>query len=146
MTWESSPSGLEIWPPVREDAVHRPECVTLPVGVFNPPEANALPVRFQMAFVCVAGLRVFSVETRRNFSNGTIPERRTTLAMAAAQTEDGRMRYAAAEWFALAPREFERFYVTFCRNLPFEPGEIVAFAVQVCSASGTSERNLRFRL
>jgi len=139
-------SGLEIWPPVRDDALCRPECVTLPVGVFNPPEVNALPIRFRVAFLCVAGLRVFSVETRTNYCNGTIPERRTMLEMKASQAEDGRVCYASEAWFSVAPREFERFYVRFCRNLPFEAGEIVAFTVRVATEGGTSERNLRFRL
>lgn len=136
MHYNANPSGLEIWPPTKDDSTSRPECVKLPVGVFNPPEVNSDSLRFQVFFICGGELGVDRVETQTDCRH----------AIDVSRYEDGQVEHRVEGDFELAPREFQRFYVTFCRKAPFQAGEIVAFSVRVVTAQGVSERNLRFRV
>ena len=143
MSNKSNSSGLELWPPVKDQSRFS---VCLPVGIFSPSARNAIPVCFHVGFICAPEFTVSSVRTEGVCSCLAYAGAHRGYPIKRAVQEDGRMLHLVEGAFTLPPEGSEMFHVTFCWNAAFAQGKTLPFTVRVQTQTGVSEWDLKFSL
>lgn len=143
MANDSKQSGLEIWPPVKDQSTHS---VCLPVGVFSPSQKNGADVCFHVGFLTAPEFTVTSVRTDGKCTCVSSCGQHQGYPVKHIRQDDGRLYHLVDGAFTVPPEGSEMFYVAFCWNAAFPPGDVLAFTVRVQTKAGTSDWNLKFRL
>ena len=143
MANDAKQSGLDLWPPVKDQSTHS---VCLPVGIFSPAQTNGTDVCFHVGFLTAPEFTVSSVRTDGKCACVSPCGQHRGYSVKRSQQEDGRMYHLVEGAFTIPPEGSEMFYVTFCWNAALQLGKTLPFTVRVQTKAGVSEWDLKFPL